>query len=174
MSRHVLSLFLLAALACSPGANAGTGRADVDADRDGDGFSPAAGDCDDEDASVFPGARELPYDGVDQDCADGDLGDLDRDGHAAAAVGAAATPGLELAAWTGVTPGAPLGELGYPRGTGLRLAMLAGDGPSRVLDLRAQAAGLTAGQLAARPGQALLVWYSEDDRLEGMLVALAP
>jgi hypothetical protein len=39
-------------------------------DLDGDGFAPdrdAGGDCDDEDASIFPGAPELP-DGRDQDC----------------------------------------------------------------------------------------------------------
>jgi len=36
-------------------------------DADGDGFAPCDGDCDDGDASVFPGAVELE-DGIDNDC----------------------------------------------------------------------------------------------------------
>ena len=36
-------------------------------DGDGDGVSPADGDCDDEDATVYPGAEEL-CDGLDTDC----------------------------------------------------------------------------------------------------------
>ncbi len=36
-------------------------------DQDGDGFSPAAGDCDDGDAAIHPGADER-CDGVDNDC----------------------------------------------------------------------------------------------------------
>ena len=63
-------------------------------DRDGDGFgSPdevvvacdrpmgfvmAGGDCDDGDQAVHPGATEVFYDGVDQDCAG--TSDFDRDG----------------------------------------------------------------------------------------------
>jgi hypothetical protein len=38
-----------------------------DLDRDDDG-SVVADDCDDTDASVFPGAAEVPEDGIDQDC----------------------------------------------------------------------------------------------------------
>lgn len=38
-------------------------------DEDGDGVPPAGGDCDDEDATRYPGATELWYDGIDQDCA---------------------------------------------------------------------------------------------------------
>jgi hypothetical protein len=41
-------------------------------DLDGDGFSVADGDCDDEDASVYPGAPIWYNDGIDQDCQDGD------------------------------------------------------------------------------------------------------
>jgi hypothetical protein len=37
-------------------------------DVDADGFTPAMGDCDDDAADVFPGAEEIPLDGVDQDC----------------------------------------------------------------------------------------------------------
>ena len=36
-------------------------------DDDGDGFTERAGDCDDGDASVFPGATET-IDGIDEDC----------------------------------------------------------------------------------------------------------
>ena len=35
-------------------------------DLDGDGFD--ADGCDDEDASVYPGAPEIPNDAIDQDC----------------------------------------------------------------------------------------------------------
>ena len=36
-------------------------------DEDGDGF-PASEDCDDQDETIFPGAEEVPGDGVDQNC----------------------------------------------------------------------------------------------------------
>ncbi|MEC7948231.1 MAG: putative metal-binding motif-containing protein, partial [Myxococcota bacterium] len=52
---------------------------DVDADCDG---VPDDEDCAPEDARTYPGATELPYDGVDNDCAgDGDLTDVDGDGY---------------------------------------------------------------------------------------------
>ncbi len=44
---------------------------DLFIDNDGDGFFTAAAggqDCDDYDATVYPGAPEIPDDGVDQDC----------------------------------------------------------------------------------------------------------
>ena len=41
-------------------------------DIDADGWSEKDGDCDDGDASVFPGAYDRPNDGIDADCADGD------------------------------------------------------------------------------------------------------
>ncbi len=59
-------------------------------DQDGDGLSAAEGDCWDRSegppgsglsgADIFPGAVEMPADGVDQDCAGDDDYDLDGDG----------------------------------------------------------------------------------------------
>jgi uncharacterized protein len=45
-------------------------------DRDGDGYAAGAGDCDDRDASVWPGGVDLPGDGMDQDCSGGDAAAL--------------------------------------------------------------------------------------------------
>ena len=39
-----------------------------DGDDDGDGFSPADGDCDDDNADVNPDAEEIPGDDVDSNC----------------------------------------------------------------------------------------------------------
>lgn len=63
------------------------GAVDEDFDRDGDGFQapggcPAGDDCDDAVASTHPGADEVPYDGVDQDCDGADIVDVDGDGAA--------------------------------------------------------------------------------------------
>lgn len=52
-------------------------RADVDQDEDGYVFE---NDCNDNNASIYPGASEIPYDGVDQDCDGYDLLDQDNDG----------------------------------------------------------------------------------------------
>lgn len=65
-----------------------------DGDRDGYGVgelhevcgrplnsAPVDGDCDDTDPSVHPGAEEIPYDGIDQDCDGFDADDLDGDGY---------------------------------------------------------------------------------------------
>ncbi len=67
------------------------------ADEDGDGYAVEAGgplpggDCDDHNRFVYPGAREICGDGIDQDCNGSDLrcdwADQDGDGYAVAAGG---------------------------------------------------------------------------------------
>jgi MYXO-CTERM domain-containing protein len=52
-----------------------------------DGYVDNGTDCDDGDDQVNPGESEIPYDGVDNDCADGDLCDVDDDGVDAEACG---------------------------------------------------------------------------------------
>jgi hypothetical protein len=79
------------------------GRNDWDADGDGfvadptraGGSAPFAGDCDDGDAAVHPGAGDVPYDGIDTDCDGGNDWDADRDG-AVRTVDAARADGLAV------------------------------------------------------------------------------
>jgi hypothetical protein len=57
-------------------------------DRDNDGFSGDEGDCDDADDTINPGAEEVPYDGIDNDCDPDTLDDdLDQDGFDAVETG---------------------------------------------------------------------------------------
>ncbi len=62
------------------------GTDDPPVDTDGDGV-PDAEDCRPEDPDIYPGATEIPYDGIDQDCVGGDLRDVDGDGYEAEVVG---------------------------------------------------------------------------------------
>ena len=65
-----------------------TGGAEDDVD--GDGWTVELGDCDDEDASVYPGAEEDTCNGVDDDCdgaADSDITYVDADADPAVADG---------------------------------------------------------------------------------------
>jgi hypothetical protein len=67
-------LLLLSLLACSGSSvviGDETGLSGEGTDQDRDGYL-ASVDCDDADASVHPGAEEVWYDGVDQDCDDSD------------------------------------------------------------------------------------------------------
>ena len=105
MHRTHMSLVLVLALACgdkddafsTDGDSGGTGADGADGtgsdgtggdgtdgttelvDADGDGFYDYQ-DCDDTDDSVYPGAEEVAYDGIDQDCNGFDLLDFDDDG----------------------------------------------------------------------------------------------
>ena len=82
----------------SDGSDGGTGIDGTDgsadgsdgtaaSDGDGDGFTAAEGDCNDSDASVYPGALDDRVDGTDQDCDGLDGPDRDGDGFADAAAG---------------------------------------------------------------------------------------
>ena len=69
-------------MACSDGfdtkgaqIDTSSGDEDFNVDNDGDGFTPNEGDCDDEDETVNPDAEEIPGDGIDNDCTDGDAAD---------------------------------------------------------------------------------------------------
>ncbi|MFT5584637.1 MAG: hypothetical protein ACI9VR_002222, partial [Cognaticolwellia sp.] len=46
---------------------------------DGEGTVTGGDDCDDTDPDAYPGATELPNDGIDQDCDGSDLCDVDGD-----------------------------------------------------------------------------------------------
>jgi len=57
------------------------GLIDDGLDYDYDSYSGCDGeDCDDYNSNVYPGATEIPYDNIDQDCDGSDLTDIDGDG----------------------------------------------------------------------------------------------
>ncbi len=51
------------------------------------GYVSLDGDCNDRSATLYPGAAEIPYDGIDQDCDGSDLTDRDGDGYGAVQAG---------------------------------------------------------------------------------------
>ena len=68
--------------------DAGSFEYNPDLDDDGYACEEAGGDdCDDTDASINPGATEIWYDGIDQDCSEGSDYDADGDGWDDAAFG---------------------------------------------------------------------------------------
>lgn len=85
-----LCVFLALAPACADApatgdTGGGTTVPAVDSDLDG---VPDDEDCEPNNVNAYPGHEEVPYDGVDNDCAgDGDLEDFDGDGHRAEQVG---------------------------------------------------------------------------------------
>src|SRR5690554_311543 len=82
---HAAKLTLLTALVLPACAYVGPSALEdkIDnLDHDGDGY-PFGGpnkDCNDFNAAESPGNEEIPYDGLDNDCKDGDLLDVDGDG----------------------------------------------------------------------------------------------
>ncbi len=113
--RNPSKLFRLCRLALVAGASGCVASfVEVEADNDGDGISNVQGDCWDDPegppgsglsgADIAPGRVDVPYDGIDQDCAGNDDYDLDGDGW------------VTLAAYVGLptlgVPGAGANHLG--------------------------------------------------------------
>lgn len=113
----------------------GFGAATTDACAAPDGYVAVAGDCDDTRSEVRPGAAEVPYDGVDQDCSGADLTDVDGDGFTAREVGgddcvdtsASIHPGAVEIAYDGVDQDCSGADLGDVDGDGYDAAAAGGD-----------------------------------------------
>jgi hypothetical protein len=79
----MLLVALLTACPADPDATdkaSGDTAVELGVDTDGDGV-PDSADCDPNDPFVYPGAPELPYNDVDEDCDGVALMDVDGDGH---------------------------------------------------------------------------------------------
>ena len=87
MRLQLLHLFIAFALVAVTGCSCADTISGSGVDEDGDGISADSGDCDDSDPDTRPGAPEIPYDGVDQDCDGSDLTDVDGDSFDAEAAG---------------------------------------------------------------------------------------
>lgn len=95
-----------------------------DYDRDGDGVAYELidsntdvgglerGDCDDQDATIFPGQSEIWYDGIDSDCGEDDDYDQDGDGYVPTEYQGERTTGLN---GTGNLPGGDCDDLNPER-----------------------------------------------------------
>lgn len=71
------------------------------------GYVADSTDCDDSDAGINPGASEVPYDGLDQDCDGADLTDVDGDGFDCDCVsGGTDCNDNDSSTWPGATEGA--------------------------------------------------------------------
>ena len=71
-----------------------------------EGYVASGEDCDDTDGYISPDAAEIPYDGVDQDCRDGDLTDVDQDGEDAQEAGGEDCDDLDASVHPGAVEGA--------------------------------------------------------------------
>ncbi len=77
----LISLLLFACETQGAGETDDTGDGTSAAsDRDGDGV-PDDADCSPDNANVYPGHYEVPYNGVDEDCDGADVNDVDGDGY---------------------------------------------------------------------------------------------